>query len=196
MNESESGASGRGAFAELKEAVGSLFESVVGLAPDFKLGRDFPRHEMRVEDDRYVVQVELPGLRREAIEVAVSGRTLNISGQRPKFEPPSDARMIRSERPHGNFELSVKLPDEVDTLGVVAKMRDGVLEVQLPKPSAGGGRSIEVESGEGEAAGAEPRPSEQTPPGESAQAEQGPATMPWEEPTEQGGGETGADRHE
>lgn len=197
MNESESGASGRGAFAELKEAVGSLFESVVGMAPDLRLGRDFPRHEMRVEDNGYVVQVELPGLRREAIEVAVSGGTLNISGKRPKFEPPSEARMIRSERPYGKFELSVKLPDEVDTLGVVAKMRDGVLEIQLPKPTAPGGRSIEVESAENEASEAESGPSEQSPPSESAQGEQGPVTMPWEDNTpEHGGGETGAERHE
>lgn len=197
MNDTESGASGRGAFAELKEAVGNLFESVVGMAPDLRLGRDFPRHEMRVEDNRYVVQVELPGLRREAIEVAVSGRTLNISGKRPKFEPPAEARMIRSERPYGKFELSVKLPDEVDTLGVVAKMRDGILEVELPKPTAGGGRSIEVEAAENEASEVEVRPSEQAPPGEGEQGEQGPVTMPWEDNTpEHGGGETGAERHE
>lgn len=196
MNESESGASGRGAFAELKEAVGNLFESVVGLAPDLGLGRDFPRHEMRVEDNGYVVQVELPGLRREAIEVAVSGRTLSITGKRPKFEPPSGARMIRSERPAGKFELSVKLPDEVDTLGVVAKMRDGILDVLLPKP-AHGGRSIEVESAEGEASGDEGRPQAQTTPGEARPEEQGSVKMPWEETTpEHGGGETGADGHE
>ena len=196
MNESESGASGRGAFAELKEAVGNLFESVAGLAPDLRLGRDFPRHEMRVEDKGYVVQVELPGLRREAIEVAVSGRTLSITGKRPKFEPPSGARMIRSERPYGKFELSVKLPDEVDTLGVVAKMRDGILEVQLPKP-ARGGRNIEVESAEGEAASAEAGPQAQATPSEAGPEEQGPVKMPWEENTpEHGGGETGADRHE
>jgi HSP20 family protein len=196
VNESESGASGRGAFAELKEAVGNLFESVVGLAPDLGLGRGFPRHEMRVEDKGYLVEVELPGLRREAIEVAVSGRTLSITGKRPKFEPPNGARMIRSERPYGKFELSVKLPDEVDTLGVVAKMRDGILEVQLPKP-ARGGRSIEVESAEGEGTGAEARPQAEATPGEAGPGEQGPAKMPWEENTpEQGGGETGADRHE
>ncbi len=198
MNESESRSSGRGAFAELKEAVGNLFESVVGLTPDLGFGRDFPHHEMRVEDDGYVVQVELPGLRREAIEVSVSGRTLTISGKRPKFEPPSEARMIRSERPYGKFDLSVRLPDEVDTLGVVAKMREGILEVQLPRPSAGG-RSIEVEAAEAEPAG---------PPPESARAEEPRAEtaeggddvavkMPWEEnKPEQGGGEMGAEKNE
>jgi HSP20 family protein len=198
VNESESRASGRGAFAELKEAVGNIFESVVGLAPDLGFGRDFPRHEMRVEDNGYVVQVELPGMRREAIEVSVSGRTLTISGKRPKFEPPSEARMIRSERPYGKFDLSVRLPDEVDTLGVVAKMRDGILDVQLPKPSAGG-RSIEVETAE-----AEPpeRPPQSPPAGEprteSAQSQherEESVTMPWEEYKPEHGGDTGG-KHE
>ncbi len=197
MNESESRAAGRGAFAELKEAVGNLFESVVGLAPDFGFGRDFPRHEMRVEDDGYVVQVELPGLRREAIEVSVSGRTLTISGKRPKFEPPSEGRMIRSERPYGKFDLSVRLPDEVDTLGVVAKMRDGILEVQLPKPSASG-RSIEVETAEAEPAGPPPpRPPEEPRAGNAeAQFEsEESVTMPWEEHKPEHGGDMGG-QHE
>ena len=199
MNESESRASGRGAFAELKEAVGNLFESVVGLAPDLGFGRDFPRHEMRVEDDGYVVQVELPGMRREAIEVSVSGRTLNISGKRPKFEPPGEARMIRSERPYGKFDLSVRLPDEVDTLGVVAKMRDGILEIQLPKPSASG-RSIEVEAAETEPSGPQPSARADEPTAGGAEGQQQgdeSVTMPWEENRpEHGDGETGAERYE
>ncbi|MGD8699533.1 MAG: Hsp20/alpha crystallin family protein [Gemmatimonadales bacterium] len=198
MNESESRASGRGAFAELKEAVGNLFESVVGLAPDLGFGRDFPRHEMRVEDKGYVVQVELPGMRREAIEVSVSGRTLTISGKRPKFEAPADGRMIRSERPYGKFDLSVRLPDEVDTLGVVAKMRDGILDVQLPKPSAGG-RSIEVETAEAEPNGpssessAVEEPRAESP--ESQPKHEESVTMPWEESKPEHGDDTG-DRHE
>lgn len=190
MNESESGASGRGAFAEFKEAVGNLFESVVGMAPDFGLGREFPRHELRVEDDGYLVSVELPGMPRESVEVSVSGRTLSITGKRTRFEPPNEARMIRSERPSGKFDLSVRMPDEVDTLGVIAKMRDGVLEIRLPKPSAGGGRSIEVEAAEA-AAGNQ---------AEAADHEAGPEepfAMPWEEtPPAPGEGEKGAEKDE
>jgi HSP20 family protein len=194
VNDSESGASGRGAFAEFKESVGNLFESVVGMAPDFGLGREFPRHELRVEDDGYVVSVELPGMARESVEVSVSGRTLSITGKRARFEAPSEARMIRSERPSGKFDLSVRMPDEVDTLGVIAKMRDGVLEIRLPRPSAGGGRSIEVEPAEAEAnraAGNQAEAAEQ-----GADPEE-PFAMPWEEtapaPDEE---EKGADKDE
>ncbi len=175
MNESSSGSSGRGALAELKEAVSSLFEQVVGMAPDLGFGREFPRHELRVEDEGYRARVELPGLRRDDVEVAISGRTLSISGDRPKFKPPEGAHLIRSERPSGEFSLSIRLPAEVATLGVVARMQDGVLEIWLPKPSSQG-RNIEVEANEGES-------SEQKGEGETPR-------MPWEEGSQTGGSET------
>jgi HSP20 family protein len=146
VKESSSGASGRGALAEFKEAVTSLFDQVVGLAPDLGFRRDFPRHELLVEDDGYRARVELPGLRRDEVEVSISGRTLTISGERPPFKPPSGARMLRSERPSGGFSLTIRLPAEVDVLGVTARMRDGVLEIGLPKLGGSRGRSIEVES--------------------------------------------------
>ncbi len=142
--ESTSGASGRGALAEFKDAVTGLFEQVAGLAPDFRFGRAFPRHELRVEDDGYRARVELPGFKRDEIEVSVSGRTLSVTGDRERLEPPKGARLLRSERPSGEFDLSIKLPAEVDALAVVAQMRDGVLEIHLPKPSTRG-RPIDIE---------------------------------------------------
>lgn len=148
-NESGSNASGRGAIAEFKDAVTNLFDQVssqvTNLIPDLGLGRDFPRHELRVEDDGYRVWVELPGFKREEIDVSVVGRTLTVSGHRARFEPPQGGRMLRSERPAGEFELNVKLPSEVDAVAVAAQMRDGVLDVRLPGSKAGRGRPVDVE---------------------------------------------------
>jgi hypothetical protein len=82
------------------------------------------------------------------------------------------------------------MPDEVDTLGVVAKMRDGVLEIRLPKPSAGGGRSIEVEAAEAAAGN-------QTGAAEQGAGPEEPFAMPWEEtPSTSGKEEKGADKDE
>lgn len=190
MNESDSGASGRGALAELKEAVTNLFEQVVGLGPDLGLAREFPRHELRVEDDGFRVQVELPGIRRDEIDVSVSGRTLSISSRRERFEPPEGARVLRSERPPGKYELALRLPAEVDPLAVVARMQDGVLDVRLPKPSVRG-RSVRVEGTEAEAK--EPAAEEMPAAEEKPAAEERPTQqMPWEEgpqtPTGEGEG--------
>lgn len=149
--ESDSSASGRGALAEFKDAVTNLFDQVssqvTSLIPDLGFGREFPNHELRVEDDGYRVWVELPGLQREEIDVSVSGRSLTVSGRRPRFEPPGGGRMLRSERPSGDFELNVRLPSDVDAVAVVAQMRDGVLDVRLPGSKAARGRSIDVEEG-------------------------------------------------
>lgn len=152
MKQSSSSASGRGALAELKEAVTNLFEQVVGMAPDLGTGREYPRHELRVEEDGYLVRVELPGVRRDAVEVSVSGQALTVSGKRPRFEPPEDGRILRRERRHGRFDLTVRLPSEVDEMAVVAQMRDGMLEIQLPRRTGTRGRSIKVQGPEGTAA--------------------------------------------
>ncbi len=165
-NESDARASGRGALSELKEAVTGLFDSLSSLVPDLGFGEEFPRHELRVEDDRLHVLIELPGFKREEIDVSVAGRALAIAGDRPRPQLPSDARMLRSERPSGEFELTVRLPAEVDALAVVARMHDGVLEVELPKVSGKRGRSIDVEETESMPwEGDEPSPTEPKEPG-------------------------------
>jgi HSP20 family protein len=175
-------ASGRGALAEFREAIGGLFESVVGMAPDFGIGRDWPRHELIVDDDAYRVQVELPGFSREEIEVSVAGRTLTVSGDRKKFAPPEGARLLRSERPSGSFELDVRLPAEVDALSVVAQMHDGVLEISLPKASSRG-RSIDIEETEsGGGAAKVKKKSAKTAPADDA---------PWEEDSASGSADAG-----
>lgn len=144
-NESGSEASGRGALAEFKQAVTNLYDQVVSLVPDLGFGREFPKHELRVEDDGYRALVELPGLKRDEIDVSVLGRTLTVSGERARLEPPEGGRMLRSERPAGQFELTVRLPGEVDAVAVGAQMRDGVLDIRLPKATGTRGRSIQVE---------------------------------------------------
>lgn len=170
VKESSSSASGRGALAELKEAVTNLFEQVMGMAPDLGVGREFPRHELRVEDNGYMVRVELPGIRRDAVEVSVSGQVLTVSGKRPRFEPPEGGRVLRRERPHGRFDLTIRLPAQVDEMAVVAQMRDGILEIQLPKPTGTRGRSIDVR-------GPEASPSEG---GSGESREEPPGAAPWE----------------
>ena len=175
MSEEKKTASGRGALVELKEAVAGLFDQVVGLAPDFGFRREFPKHELQVEDDGYSAFVEVPGLRRDEVEVSISGRALSITGERPRFRPPADARMIRSERPSGEFTLAIRLPAEVDAAAVAARVRDGVLEIKLPKPRAGRGRSVDVGADEASRAAEEPSSHERPgPKGDSTR-------MPWED---------------
>ncbi len=72
-----------------------------------------------------------------------------MSGERVRTETPEGARQLRTERPAGKFSLNVRLPADVDPLAVVAQMRDGVLEVRLPKPGSRG-RNIDIREAEEE----------------------------------------------
>ena len=146
---SESRGSGRGALAELKEAVTDLFGQVGSLVPGRGLfSPAFPRHELQVVDDGFDLWVELPGMVKSQVDVGVAGKTVTVSGERPPQELPSDARGIRRERAAGPFELKVPLPDEVDPLGVVARLEEGVLHVHLPTYTQPRGRSIPVDADE------------------------------------------------
>ena len=108
----ESQVSGRGALAELKEAVTGLVEQVANLVPGRGIFLDpFPRHELQVVDDGFHAWVELPGMKREEVEVAVAGRILTVSGERQLAGAPDGARKLKSERRGGEFELRIELPD-------------------------------------------------------------------------------------
>ena len=181
MDESSSGASGRGALAEFTEAISDLFGQVADLGPKLIFGGGQPRHELIVEDDAVQVRVEMPGIDRDAIDVSVTGRKLTISTTRPRFKPPEGARLIRRERPSGDMQVTIQIPDETDARAVVANMKAGVLEVTLPKPS-GRGRSIKVDEAKSQSRGAK---------GKSEPSED---AMPWDESTESTGdaGEQGA----
>jgi HSP20 family protein len=98
-------------------------------------GQDWaPPLDVHEAADRYVVKAELPGLRVENIDVSYDGHTLTIAGEKV-VEPADEA--VRStlcrERRFGSFRRSVDLPGGVESSGVTAICRNGILEVTLPK---------------------------------------------------------------
>jgi HSP20 family protein len=91
-----------------------------------------------------VVKAELPGLAREDIDVSVEDRTLTIRGQRRREEGIADEAYHRVERQYGAFSRSFTLPADVDSNGVRADYRDGVLTVRLPRREEARERQIQV----------------------------------------------------
>jgi HSP20 family protein len=83
---------------------------------------------------RYIVTAEVPGLPRDAIDVAVQDNRLTIRGVRPGAGPETPARHYHQlERGHGSFERTFEFVDAVAQDGISADLRDGVLTVTLPK---------------------------------------------------------------
>ena len=83
---------------------------------------------------RYVVTAEVPGLSRDAIDVAVQDNRLTIRGVRPGAGPETAARHYHQvERGHGSFVRTFEFVDAVAQDDISADLRDGVLTVTLPK---------------------------------------------------------------
>lgn len=85
--------------------------------------------------DELVLLAELPGVRREEIELTVQGDELTIAGERRGAG--EGERYLRLERSHGAFRRVVALPPNVDTAAISARLEHGVLEVRLAKRPIG-----------------------------------------------------------
>ncbi|WP_370592992.1 Hsp20 family protein [Streptomyces sp. NBRC 110028] len=138
-------------FDELLSQMGGLLESTVGAAPP-GLTAWAPAADVSEADDAYRVEVDLPGVRREDVDVEVSGQELTVSGEIGEREREGVLR--RSTRRTGRFEYRMLLPAEVNTEAVRAGMADGVLTITVPKAEAMKPRHVEItEKGETESAG-------------------------------------------
>ena len=93
-----------------------------------------PPLEILERDQNLVVRADLPGMRREDIEVDLTDDVLTISGERKKEQTESREGFFRSERTYGRFARTLALPEGVSAEGVAATFKDGVLEIVVPMP--------------------------------------------------------------
>jgi HSP20 family protein len=94
----------------------------------------------------YVVQAEIPGVRKEEIHVAIEGNQVTIGAElKRETEPKETDRVLRSERYFGSVYRSFTLPVELDESASVAKYEGGVLELTLAKKAPVAGRKLTVQ---------------------------------------------------
>lgn len=105
-----------------------------GLAREEPMTRGFlPAVDIAEEKDRITMEVELPGLDRENIDVTIENNRLTISGQRTLQQESEDRTYTRVERAYGSFTRTFSLPNTVDAERVEAQMDKGLLKIVLPK---------------------------------------------------------------
>jgi HSP20 family protein len=109
-------------------------------------GRDLvPAVEVSETDDQYVVRAEMPGVRKDDIDVNLEDGILTISAEtRSETEEREAERVIRQERRFGKYLRSLRLGTDVDATRVEAVYRDGVLELSLPKAEQSKPKKIDV----------------------------------------------------
>ena len=96
-------------------------------------------------DGNYTVKAEVPGVRKEDIDVRIKGNQVTISAEVKKdTEEKKDGRVLRSERQYGYASRSFTLACDVDDVKSGAKYEAGVLELTLPKKSTQATRKLEI----------------------------------------------------
>ena len=92
-----------------------------------------------------VLRAELPGLKREDIDIRVENNTLTLKGERKRDTEVKQESYHRVERSYGTFSRSFSLPATVNTEGVTAAFTDGVLTITLPMREEAKPRQIQVQ---------------------------------------------------
>ena len=135
-----------GRLSDLRDEIDRLFESpLTTLArPSQLLSGWTPALDVYEEKDNFVVKAELPGMKKEEIEVSFQDGSLSISGERQSETKHDDAEVYRAERFFGRFQRTVTLPASVATDKVKASYKDGVLTVTLPKTEDARPKQIDV----------------------------------------------------
>jgi HSP20 family protein len=104
------------------------------------------RVDVAENDKGYLVYAEIPGVRKDAIHVAVEGNQVTIAAEvKPLIEPSEGTRLLRVERYSGNVYRSFTLPVDLDETASEAKYENGVLELRLGKKPAVAGRKLAIQ---------------------------------------------------
>jgi HSP20 family protein len=131
-------------FDDLVSRMEGLLESSVGAAATTGPAAWAPLADVTETDDAFKVEVELPGVKPEDVDVEVNGQELLVTGEIKEKEREGTVRS--NTRRTGQFEYRMLLTGEVDTENVEATMSDGVLSITAHKAEAMKPRHIEVKA--------------------------------------------------
>ena len=133
-------------FHQLRDEMDRLLTGLFGPAADGLLPamfRNQPAVNVWEREDALLVEMEVPGVKHDQLDISVAGGELSIRIQRPDVAQEG-VTYHRRERPVGALGRVLRLPVEVDAERVEAQIRDGVLTITLPKAETAKPRKINV----------------------------------------------------
>jgi HSP20 family protein len=139
--------SGFGRLSSLRDEIDRLFETPFAefaRTTSNLLSGWTPALDIFEDKDNLVVRAEVPGMKKEEIEISLHDGTLSISGERKGESRNETSEVYRSERYFGRFQRSVSLPAPVNADKVKAQYKDGILTVTLPKTEEAKPKQIDV----------------------------------------------------
>jgi HSP20 family protein len=117
----------------MQERMNRLMGDAYGRDAETEYGTWLPPVDLREEEQAFVIQMEVPGLQKDEIDIHLENNVLTLRGER-KFEKEEQKQSYhRIERFYGKFARSFTLPSLIKAEGIAASLKDGVLEVTIPK---------------------------------------------------------------
>src|SRR5438552_6185227 len=137
---------GFGRLTNLRDEIDRLFEAPLAEVDRTSqlLSGWTPALDIYEDKDNVVVKAEVPGMKREEIDVSLHDGSRSISGERKSENKHEGAEAYRSERFFGRFQRTVTLPTPVAADKVKAQYQDGILTVTLPKTEEAKPKHIDV----------------------------------------------------
>lgn len=143
-------------FMTLQNEVARLFERSYGAGEPSRRAAATavwtPAADVYEKDGNLVVDIELPGMDAEDVDVTVEDGNLAVRGERTFSAEVKEENAYRIERRYGVFERVLSLPEDVDTSAIAAQVNNGVLTITLPRKPESRPKQIKVEVGRGKAA--------------------------------------------
>ena len=122
------------------------FREMVPFWPSEEVVAFVPAFEVKETDSGYVFKADLPGVREEDLDITRTGNRLTIRGQREAEKEEREETYYAYERRYGAFTRSFTLPEGVDDEHIHAELKDGVLELIVPKRAEAQPKKIGVKS--------------------------------------------------
>jgi HSP20 family protein len=104
-----------------------------------------PDVDMFEDNGDVVVKAELPGIKKEDLEVTLTDGAITISGEKKKEEEIKKKDYYKWERSYGSFCRTLRLPAEIQSEKVKSTFKDGVLEVRMPKSETAKSKEVKIE---------------------------------------------------
>lgn len=111
---------------------------------DFSLAEEPMDIEVKENDSSYIIDVDLPGIQKEDINISVRARCVVISATRDEPKEFADAKLVRTEVRYGKLSRVFEMEHEVSDEGADAKFENGVLHLTLPKKNGMPARMLSI----------------------------------------------------
>ena len=132
-------------LTNIRDEINRLFESPYENGSSDVFNTWAPALDLYEDNDNIIARAELPGLKKQEIDISLHDNVLTVSGERKNEKKHANGKTSREERFFGRFTRSIALPKQVNGDQVKASYKDGLLTVTMPKAEEAKPRQVQIQ---------------------------------------------------